>query len=320
VPHCDEETLSLLALGESGPTEVEAHIAQCPHCAGELAALRLVVSTARGWDPASSHDQIMDGVSHLDLLTDEADVVHSVHRVAPPSRVWAEIAAHTGVTSGPRPDEVARHAVGEAIEPVIEASGPSGSSSPASSSPDPAPTPGPPPQPVPTPADPPSRPARGPVPPQRRRSLASRLDGRLLTVAAACLVVGLLGGVIGTRVLTDDTEPRTPVLAATPLAGLPAAPTASGQADVVRTASGGRTLDLDVRRLGVADGFYEVWLIDPTVTKMVPVGVLSGGQGRFVLPAGVNLADYPLVDVSIEPLDGNPAHSGKSVLRGSLRS
>jgi len=142
----------------------------------------------------------------------------------------------------------------------------------------------------------------------------------LLTVAAACLVVGLLGGVIGTRVLTDDTEPRTPVLAATPLAGLPAAPTASGQADVVRTASGGRTLDLDVRRLGVADGFYEVWLIDPTVTKMVPVGVLSGGQGRFVLPAGVNLADYPLVDVSIEPLDGNPAHSGKSVLRGSLRS
>jgi anti-sigma-K factor RskA len=139
------------------------------------------------------------------------------------------------------------------------------------------------------------------------------LNGRVLAVAAACLVVGLLGGVIA------DAGVRSSVLAATRLAGLPAAPTASGEADVVETSTGDRTLDLDVRKLQAPDGFYQVWVIDPTVTKMVPVGVLSGGRGRFVLPAGVDLADYPVVDVSLEPLDGNPAHSGKSVLRGTLR-
>ena len=39
-----------------------------------------------------------------------------------------------------------------------------------------------------------------------------------------------------------------------------------------------------------------------------------------LVPAGVNLTDYPVVDVSLEPLDGNPAHSGTSVLRGTLQS
>jgi hypothetical protein len=53
---------------------------------------------------------------------------------------------------------------------------------------------------------------------------------------------------------------------------------------------------------------------------MVPVGVLNGSTGRFTVPAGVNLTDYPVVDVSLEPLDGNPAHSGTSVLRGTLQS
>jgi anti-sigma-K factor RskA len=133
-------------------------------------------------------------------------------------------------------------------------------------------------------------------------------------------VVGVLTGVFGARQLSDSTDPgKSDVVAGTALAGLPAAPNASGEADVTQSAQG-RTLALDVRKLGAPDGFYEVWLIDKTVTKMVPVGVLSGSTGRFTLPAGVNLADYPLVDVSVEPLDGNPAHSGRSVLRGTLQS
>jgi predicted anti-sigma-YlaC factor YlaD len=47
VLHCDEETLSLLALGESGPAAVEAHLAECERCRGELSALQHVVRTAR---------------------------------------------------------------------------------------------------------------------------------------------------------------------------------------------------------------------------------------------------------------------------------
>ena len=38
------------------------------------------------------------------------------------------------------------------------------------------------------------------------------------------------------------------------------------------------------------------------------------------LPADLDLAEFPLVDVSVEPLDGNPTHSGDSVARGELTS
>jgi hypothetical protein len=294
VPHCDEETLSLLALGEPGSTDVTesanlaAHAAQCPRCAAELAALRHVVRTARTPEPTEGADA---GASE--------DGDEQIRAVVPPPPVWAAIAAATGVGTDPRPDEVARHA-------GRTASGPARRTTPADSG-----AAAPPPPAAPT--------AVAPVP--RPRSQTSRLNSRLLAVAASCLVVGLIGGVVVDRVLDSGStsDPSAPVLAATRLAGLPAAPAASGEADVVETPTGGRTLDLDVRQLGAPDGFYQVWVIDPTVTKMVPVGVLSGGQGRFVLPAGVDLADYPVVDVSLEPLDGNPAHSGKSVLRGTLR-
>jgi hypothetical protein len=53
---------------------------------------------------------------------------------------------------------------------------------------------------------------------------------------------------------------------------------------------------------------------------MVPVGVLHAGDTQLPLPDGLDLSAYPLVDVSVEPLDGNPAHSGVSVARGELPS
>ena len=107
------------------------------------------------------------------------------------------------------------------------------------------------------------------------------------------------------------------MVASTTLDGLPAAPSAGGKAEVVQTGNG-RRLEVDVSRLGSATGFYEVWLIDRDVKRMVPVGILRGGAGEFDLPDGVDLKDYPLVDISVEPLDGNPTHSGTSVLRGTL--
>jgi len=38
------------------------------------------------------------------------------------------------------------------------------------------------------------------------------------------------------------------------------------------------------------------------------------------LPSTVDLKDYRLVDVSAELYDGNAAHSGHSLLRGSLKA
>ncbi len=62
-----------------------------------------------------------------------------------------------------------------------------------------------------------------------------------------------------------------------------------------------------------------MWLLDEAVARLVPVGVVQGGDDTTLeLPAGVDLGEYPVVDVSVEPLDGGPSHSGVSVVRGVL--
>lgn len=58
------------------------------------------------------------------------------------------------------------------------------------------------------------------------------------------------------------------------------------------------------------DGFREVWLIRGDASAMVSLGILEGEIGTFTVPAGIDLADYSLVDISAEPLDGDPLHEG----------
>jgi hypothetical protein len=80
---------------------------------------------------------------------------------------------------------------------------------------------------------------------------------------------------------------------------------------------GAEELTLDASVPDAADGFYEVWLIDEAVDGMVSLGPLRA-DGRYPIPAGVDVRAFPVVDVSIEPPDGEPTHSGRSVLRGVL--
>jgi hypothetical protein len=272
VRHSDEETLSLVALGEPATAAVEEHLDRCDRCAGDLAALRQVVAAARdtGGGPAGQ----------LDVTAGTP-----APPVAPPAAVWDRIAAATGVSVAARPEMVERHAAGSG-RVIRPAAGPGGRR------PDPRPT--------------------------RRRRIRRRTA---LALATASLVVGALAGAAGTWVLSDrsSSTSRSVVVAATPLAGLQLAPQAAGRANVVETAQG-RVLDVNVSRLATPEGYYEVWLIDRSVTRMVAVGVLRGDAGRFALPDGVDLSGYPIVDVSVQPLNGDPKHSGRSVLRGTLRS
>ena len=46
----------------------------------------------------------------------------------------------------------------------------------------------------------------------------------------------------------------------------------------------------------------------------------SRAAGSFPIPDGVDLSEYDLVDISFEPIDGDPAHSGDSIVRGQLKS
>jgi len=92
---------------------------------------------------------------------------------------------------------------------------------------------------------------------------------------------------------------------------------AAGSARVVESADGSRALEVRLSK-DEAQGYQEVWLIAPDLSRLVSLGVMNSDTGTFQLPAGLELSDYPIVDVSDEPVDGNPAHSSVSIARGTL--
>lgn len=139
----------------------------------------------------------------------------------------------------------------------------------------------------------------------------------------AATVAGLLvGGVAtlgaGAMIGSEPSPPvvAAPVVAQTQLAALPQHE-GQGAAEIVRT-SEGTELVVDVSGLSGGDGFYEVWLIDPKTFAMVGLGALTADSGRFPVPDGLDLSQYRVVDVSLEPFDGDPVHSRDSVVRGEL--
>jgi anti-sigma-K factor RskA len=202
--------------------------------------------------------------------------------VPPPPGVWAGIAAATGVTTAPRP---------EAVAAVL--------SPPSTPAAVPPPSPAPPPAPAPV------------VPLRTRRS-------RLLLAAAASLVVGVGIGAGAVALGTGDDDGLAVAAAALdPLDDRGAA----GEARAVERPDGSRVLELDLSAAAPDDGFYEVWLIDEAVEDMYSLGVVrGGGEVTLEVPPGVDLTEFPIVDVSLEPLDGDPRHSGVSVARGVLES
>ena len=67
----------------------------------------------------------------------------------------------------------------------------------------------------------------------------------------------------------------------------------------------------------------EVWLIEPDAdgnpADLVSIGLIDPeNPGDFEIPAGYDPDVFFVVDVSVEPRDGDAAHSGRSILRGPL--
>ena len=157
------------------------------------------------------------------------------------------------------------------------------------------------------------------------RATSSRVARRLLVGAGALGVLALAVGV-GLAVAVDGTADdgtggdRTAV-ALSPLgaAGEPGTVPADATAVVV---DGEGPQEVVVRAAGLPaldDADYEVWLLDPAEGRLASLGVLDAdGVARLAVPAGVEVADFPALDVSVEPRDGDPTHSGDSVLRGSV--
>ena len=134
--------------------------------------------------------------------------------------------------------------------------------------------------------------------------------------AAALLVVAVLGiGLL--QVLTDDSSARVP-LTATALA-----PEAGGEVQVERV---GQSLRVDLEVWGVPElkeeEDYEMWYYaeDGGRISCGTFRVGPEGQTTVKLSAPATAGDYPEIEVTREPDDGNPEASGKAVLEGRFRS
>lgn len=137
---------------------------------------------------------------------------------------------------------------------------------------------------------------------------------------AGAAAAGLVVGGLGVRALDGAAGPddgRGDIVASAALDPLPGWE-ATGAAVVEQSDDGALTLVLTLEGEPDDDGFREVWLIDREVTRLISLGVLEGSEGRFTVPSGIDLADFAVVDVSEEPYDGDPAHSGSSIIRGVL--
>jgi hypothetical protein len=167
----------------------------------------------------------------------------------------------------------------------------------------------------------PERPAR------RRQERRSRrpLLLALLAAAAVVLVIVLASGggddenaASSSAPSKPQSKPAKPTAKPAPganevkLTAVAGAAGASGSASLV---DGGKRLRLDVT--GLPQGAYEVWLYDSVIDAR-SIGRQTGTKIALDAKLPANATHYRYVDVSREPSDGNPNHSGESVLRVPL--
>ena len=135
-------------------------------------------------------------------------------------------------------------------------------------------------------------------------------------IVAAAAALGLIVGAGATVIINRDD---VAVAASVPLTALPGH-TGHGTAELLR----GRNdpeLRVSVDSPQPADRYREVWLINSDGKRMYSLGVLpEGGSATYPLPTLLEngLDGFTIVDVSIEPYDGNPEHSRNSQVRGTL--
>ncbi len=130
----------------------------------------------------------------------------------------------------------------------------------------------------------------------------------LILLVAVPLGLALRGG-------DDPVE-----LASARLDVLEAAPGTDATA-VLLDDDGAVSIDIDTGLAADGDEFLELWLLDISdegeLLDLVSLGPVDA-SGRYEVPADVDLSRFDVVDISAEPDDGDPTHSGVSLVRGEL--
>ena len=150
--------------------------------------------------------------------------------------------------------------------------------------------------------------ARVGAPPVARRR-RRRLTAIASLVAAAAITAALLV-VVRSGTATEQFRAA--------LAGTTLSPGASGEATLTKTSAGWR---VNLRATGLprlANGrFYEAWLKNPSGV-LVPIGTFNQPT-NITLWAGVPPTNFPVLTVTRQLANGNPASSGHRVLIGVAR-
>lgn len=151
----------------------------------------------------------------------------------------------------------------------------------------------------------------------RRRSMPMYL-------AAAAAVVLVVVGVVA--VIGGGSDPT--LVAATRLDHDPAAfdPLGADATATARLVERGGIYEIELDDTSFPDvdtADLELWLIeadaDGTIVDVAPVALLDGSD-RYAVPSTIDVSTHTIVDISIEPRDGDETHSGRSILRGVLPS
>lgn len=150
------------------------------------------------------------------------------------------------------------------------------------------------------------------VPTDRRSSLVAR--SRVLLAAAAVVAVIAIASVV----LSQRRDPSSTVVATAQLQQMEPLGSTSAVVRLVNE-KGVKRLVIEATDMPPApEGeSFELWLIDAGVKDPRPVGFVSG-SGEIDVPDSIDTQTHPVVDISLEPNDGDAGHSGHSLMRGTL--
>lgn len=321
-PTADTEELALAAV--EPPAEAEAAAAtDAPEPEAVPAAVsgataaraetRIDESTER---PSAEEQPTPDAVPKPSTAAETVRVAEEERREAEAdgAEVAEERRAETKPPSGSA-DEVAPEGGG----PAAQDGGKEAPAAVAAPRPRPAPAPPPPDALGSAPATSPDAPAAIPVP-YERRPRALRRRRRRRRIAFVLGLVAVAGIAVAAALIASggDEAPAGPSLVLEPPAGSPG----SGAAGTATLGSAGGTVAVELTGLARnEDGeFYAVWLLSAP-DDVLPLGAAradSEGSVSIALPLPVEAGAYRYLDVSLEADDGDPSHSGRTVLRAPI--